>query len=81
MTLNEFKAWLDGFSEAIGESPTPEQWAKVREKLALVMESPFIAPTYPQPFTMPTYPTQPTYPPMFSPHTIEQPFARPFTTC
>ena len=27
MTFNEFKSWLDGFSEAIGEAPTPEQWA------------------------------------------------------
>lgn len=52
MTLNEFKAWLAGFSEAIHESPTPEQWAKVREKLALVTE-PAFAPTYPPIFSQP----------------------------
>ncbi len=28
MTLNEFKAWLEGFSDAMGDTPTPEQWAK-----------------------------------------------------
>ena len=33
MTLSEFKAWLDGFSEAMGEAPTPEQWAKIKRKL------------------------------------------------
>lgn len=34
MTLGEFKAWLDGYAEGFGNgAPTPEQWAKVREKL------------------------------------------------
>ncbi len=33
MTFNEFKSWLDGFSEAIGDAPTPEQWAKVKAKV------------------------------------------------
>ena len=40
MTISEFCAWLDGFKEAIGEAPTPEQWAKVVEKLATVSEPP-----------------------------------------
>ncbi|PJN93936.1 hypothetical protein CNY89_17465 [Amaricoccus sp. HAR-UPW-R2A-40] len=34
MTLNEFRAWFDGFSEALDGAPTAEQWAKVRAKLA-----------------------------------------------
>ena len=34
MTLNEFRAWFDGFSEAIGDAPTPEQWARIKAKLA-----------------------------------------------
>lgn len=33
MTLNEFRAWFDGFSEAIGDAPTPEQWAKIKAKV------------------------------------------------
>lgn len=36
MTLNEFKAWLEGFSDAMGDAPTPEQWKKIKEKLARV---------------------------------------------
>ena len=34
MTLNEFRAWFDGFSEAIGDAPTPEQWAKIKAKVS-----------------------------------------------
>lgn len=34
MTLSEFKAWFDGFSEGVGEAPTPEQWAKIKAKIA-----------------------------------------------
>ena len=33
MTFNEFRAWFDGFSEAIGDAPTPEQWAKIKAKV------------------------------------------------
>lgn len=38
MTLNEFKHWLDGFEEAMGDAPTPEQWAKIKAKLGAVKE-------------------------------------------
>jgi hypothetical protein len=35
MTLNEFKAWLEGFSEAFTDGvPNADQWAKVQAKLA-----------------------------------------------
>ena len=43
MTLNEFKAWLDGFSEAMGEVPTPEQWAKIKQKLGEVEAFPLLS--------------------------------------
>ena len=33
MTIKEFNAWLDGFSEAIGDAPTPDQWQKIKAKL------------------------------------------------
>lgn len=36
MTPVEFRAWLDGFAEAVEGAPTPEQWAKVKAKLAEV---------------------------------------------
>ena len=30
----EFKAWMDGFSQACGVQPTAEQWADVKAKVA-----------------------------------------------
>ncbi len=33
MTLLEFKAWLDGFEEAIDGAPTKEQWRKIKAKM------------------------------------------------
>ncbi len=34
MTLSEFKAWLEGFSEAFADGvPSADQWAKVQSKL------------------------------------------------
>lgn len=37
MTLGEFKAWLDGYSEAFTSgAPTAAQWEKIREKLGEV---------------------------------------------
>ena len=34
MTLNEFQAWLEGYSEAFTSgAPTAAQWEKIREKL------------------------------------------------
>ena len=38
MTFNEFKAWLDGYTDAMGtNAPTPEQWVRIREKIASVV--------------------------------------------
>lgn len=36
MTVNEFKAWLEGFDAAINGAPTPEQWETIKAKLATV---------------------------------------------
>lgn len=33
MTLDEYKAWLDGFSEGVNGAPTETQWKKIRDKL------------------------------------------------
>ena len=59
MTLGEFKSWLDGFSAAIGDAPTPEQWALVRSKLSEATPAPVFA-TMPTVFRtgepMPIYP-------------------------
>ena len=34
MTLSEFKAWLEGFEEAMGGNPpSADQWRTIKEKL------------------------------------------------
>jgi len=40
MTLAEFKSWLDGFSEAMGDAPTAAQWAKIKAKIEAVNAAP-----------------------------------------
>ena len=50
MTLSEFKAWLEGFSEAFnGKAPNQKQWAKIQERLGQVdvQETIQIQPIYP----------------------------------
>lgn len=47
MTLDEFKSWLDGFSEAIEASPTPEQWEKIKAKIATVKHASPLIPNSP----------------------------------
>lgn len=36
MTVNEFKAWIDGFGAAINGAPTLDQWDTIKAKLAMV---------------------------------------------
>ena len=33
MTVNEFRAWLEGFEEGIKGSPTKAQWEKIKLRL------------------------------------------------
>lgn len=34
MTPKEFKAWFDGFTEAMDGTPTVKQWARIKERVA-----------------------------------------------
>lgn len=34
MTPQEFKAWFDGYTEAIGDVPNKKQWARIKERVA-----------------------------------------------
>lgn len=34
MTPSEFKAWFDGFTEAMGGTPTKAQWARIQARVA-----------------------------------------------
>lgn len=40
MTLSEFKAWFEGFSEGIEAAPTEAQFAKIKAKVALIDGAP-----------------------------------------
>ena len=46
MTIGEFRAFLEGMD--VGDAPTPEQWARIREKLGEITVAPTFAP-YPLP--------------------------------
>jgi hypothetical protein len=58
MKASEFKAWLEGFSEAIKGSPTKEQWEKIKKKASELQDDspvyyPYYGPwyyTYPNPW-------------------------------
>ena len=43
MTINEFRAWLEGFSSAMGDAPSPEQWRQIKAKLEQVRQEMAIA--------------------------------------
>ena len=45
MTFNEFKCWLEGFTDNWKDVPRRDQWDKIREKLNEVAE-PIQVPTY-----------------------------------
>jgi len=34
MTPTEFKAWFDGFTEAMSGAPNKEQWARIKKRVA-----------------------------------------------
>lgn len=34
MTPREFKAWFDGFTEAMSGTPTKDQWKRIKAKVA-----------------------------------------------
>ena len=55
MTLSEFKAWLEGYSEAFTSgAPNADQWAKINEKLGSVKMVAEVKPSYaPNPLPRP----------------------------
>ena len=50
MTTQEFKAWFEGISEGIPVAPTPEQWTRIRERVAEIEVHPILmrTPSVPQ---------------------------------
>jgi len=45
MSPAEFKAWFEGYCEAIGGKPTDAQWERIKEQVAR-LTSPAPAPIY-----------------------------------
>ncbi len=62
MTANEFKAWLEGFSEAFDGPPNKEQWKKIQDKASELYEPVIPNPWYVYPTTIPYTPTYTDYP-------------------
>ena len=44
MTLSEFKAWFEGFTEEMDGPPTKKQWSRIRKR---VLEIDDVATSYP----------------------------------
>lgn len=54
MTIQEFKAWLDGFSHNIIDCPTIQQWKHIKVKIAQLEDSNSNKYTIPN-FNLPQY--------------------------
>jgi len=61
VTLSEFKAWFEGFSEGIEAAPTADQFAKIKAKVALIDGAPITYPIYVE-RVKEVYPKWPNYP-------------------
>lgn len=56
MNSREFKAWLEGFEEAMEGKPTQAQWKKIKQKLSEIDDGPvkeyhYYRPLYPLTYT------------------------------
>ena len=67
MKINEFKAWLDGYSEAIHGMPNEQQWSRIKDQIEQVVDTMQIA----SPWTIPPVTCLPRIP---------IPYIRPMTT-
>lgn len=64
MTFENFRYFLQGMN--IGEAPTPEQWARIKEALDTVVEPPVPAVPYPLPTPRWPSPDPWVYPPIIT---------------
>ena len=47
MTLSEFRAWFDGFTENIGDKlPSKKQWARIQERVGEINDVPTTYPVF-----------------------------------
>jgi hypothetical protein len=68
MNLNEFKAWFEGFTEAMDHPPSAKQWKRIKERVAEIVPQStpwpvfvnrylpvYPAPVWPQPYWGPVW--------------------------
>jgi hypothetical protein len=60
MTLSEFKAWFEGFTEGMGAAPTADQFAKIKAKVEKIDGAPITQRIFVDRW-WPTYPIWPDY--------------------
>lgn len=61
MTPKEFKAWFEGFTEALDGTPSKTQWARIKERVAEIDGTPITQTVYLDRY-YPRYPSYPYYP-------------------
>jgi len=62
MTLQEFKAWLEGYTEGIEGAPTAAQFARIKEKMKQITGTPITQTVFIEkyaPWSRPYQPYQP----------------------
>lgn len=65
MTNSEFKAWFDGFTEAMGGIPNKKQWERVKAQVEKIDGTPITERHYVDRYLPPWY-NRPWYPPYYT---------------
>lgn len=55
MTLAEFKAWFEGYTEAVEGAPTDAQWARIKARVAEIDGTTITFPVYIDRYVQPLY--------------------------
>lgn len=58
MTLSEFKAWFEGYTEGMDGPPSAKQWDRIQERVGQISG----APSYPYPVYIDRFPQYPQRP-------------------
>ncbi len=56
MTLTEFKAWFDGYTENLEGAPNGKQWKRIKEQVGKIDGTPITYPVYVERYVRPWYP-------------------------
>jgi hypothetical protein len=56
MTLIEFKAWFDGFTDGMEGAPSVARWEKIKAKIAKIDDKPTTYPVFIDRYVEPTWP-------------------------